>query len=370
VQPATDVLRIFRIGNEYRIEYREIYERSVKVLEENRRSVIDGITAFISSMNRLSCVRGSALDELASLQAAIPNLETSGNAIYRLFLSENIREELSKHSGNLVIRTDEQEIPWEIMHDGAKFLALTYPITRGMLVSGEIRANPVVPHDRLRALFIVNPTGDLPGTEREVESIIRNMGDMVEMTVVRGADANVTNLASMLGQSWDIIHYAGHAVHDRDTPDESGLVLSAGQMLTVTEIKRSLGGNPLIFINACSSGAVSDVSVEPRSLDRVFDVDPLGSVGIATAFMVGGAKGVVSTMWPVNDGSASDFATRFYSHLLADDPMGVALTSSKQYLRSRDPKDVTWSAFIYYGSPEERLSRPTRPLEASSIPVS
>ncbi len=152
-----------------------------------------------------------------------------------------------------------------------------------------------------------------------------------------------------------MIHYAGHAVHDRDTPDESGLVLASGQLLSVTEIKRSLGGNPLIFLNACSSGALSDTVVEVPSSDRIFDADPLGSVGIATGFVVGGAKGVISTMWPVNDVSASDFAGRFYSHLLAGDTIGSSLVESKKYLRSRHPQDISWAAFIYYGSPDEHL---------------
>jgi len=181
----TDVLRIFRTGNEYRIEYRDLYERSIKVLEENRKAVIEGIRAFVSSVNRLAIVRGTALDELASLPLSVPDLKTSGNTIYRLFLSERIREALSSRSGDLVIRTDEQEIPWEIMHDGTKFLALSYPIARGLLVSGEIRVNPVKTHRKPRILFIVNPTGDLPGTEREVETIIAAMRSVADMTVVR-----------------------------------------------------------------------------------------------------------------------------------------------------------------------------------------
>ncbi len=222
------VLRIFKASNEaYNIEYGRVYERSVKVLEENKHNLIGSVHSFVASANRFADVRSDTLDRLANFSVEIPDLETSGKTMYRLFFSERMRNQLAKHSGVLVIRTDEQEVPWEIMHDGEDFLALHHPIVRDIVTGIDIRTNPVAPHTRAKMLIIVDPTEDLPGTRKETEHLVERLHEHMEITVLRGKDATATQVFSLIGRDdWDIIHYAGHARFDEALTDESGLVLS------------------------------------------------------------------------------------------------------------------------------------------------
>ena len=354
----TQTLRIIRTDNEYSLEYRDIYDRGIKVMTESRENLIHSVRTFVTSMNHLTVTRGTTvLDDLSKLDINIPDLADAGQTIYRLFLSERIREGLTHQDGNLIVRTDDQEIPWELMHNGKDFLGLVFPMAREILTTTTRRRNPRTTNRRPKILLIANPTGDLEGTIREVDAIRQGLGSSAEMIEVRCSDASATRIFSLLARDdWDIIHYAGHAYFNEETPNESGLILADRQIVSVGEIRRSLGGNPLICLNACSSGVHhSDTSISAED-----DSDRLDTVGLAGAFVMGGAKGVVATLWPVNDHDASVFATTLYQGLLYGHSIGQSLLASKHSVQKlhadQDPRhNVSWAAFTYYGNPDDKL---------------
>lgn len=107
------------------------------------------------------------------MEIKIPDLKESWNTIYRLYIPENIRENIEKLQTNesLIIKTDEQEIPWKIMHDNNNFLSLKHPISRKIMTRENIRKNKITKNKKVKILFITNPTNDLEWTETETHHI-------------------------------------------------------------------------------------------------------------------------------------------------------------------------------------------------------
>lgn len=342
----TKTLQILKNWNEYSIEYNGVYNKWIKVLENNKNNITSSIDSFVKSMNKLTKTRwASILDKLDKLDIEIPDLKASGSTIYRLFLPNNIRDQLKHQNGNLIIKTDEQEIPWELMHDWDRFLSLKFPIARHIMTRESIRINERTINKKPKILFIINPTWDLPGTEKEVETIIKKLGKKAVITLIKGKKANSLKVFSLLWKDdWDIIHYSGHAYFNKENPDESGIILDNNHIISTSEIKRSLNWNPLIFLNACSSGkSISD--------DEDYSETGQDTIWLASSFIIGWAKWVVSTMWPVNDNIAKDFAIDFYSNFLKWAPVWESILEAKQNSFTKDDKNVTWASFVYYGNP-------------------
>ena len=348
----TKTLQILRNWNEYSIEYDGIYNKWIKVLETNKHNITSSIEDFVKSMNKLTKTRWlNILDKLNKLNIETPDLEESGSTIYRLFLPENIRNELKQQKWNLIIKTDEQEIPWELMHDWENFLCLKFPIARHIMTREHIRINKKTINKKPKILFIINPTWDLDWTEKEAKEIIKKLWKKADISLIKWEKANSIKVFSLLWKDdWDIIHYSGHAYFNKENPDESGIILNNNHIISCSEIKRSLNWNPLIFLNACSSGK----SINDDDFSETWE----DTIGLASSFIIGWAKWVVSTMWPVNDNIAKDFAIDFYSNFLKWVNVWESILEAKQNCFSKECNDtkclngITWASFIYYWDPD------------------
>lgn len=335
------ILQILKSENEYIIEYNGIYNKWIKVLEKNKENITASLYNYVHSVSKLQVRWKDLFDELKNLDIKIPDLKESWNAIYRLYLPENIRESLQTQAWKeaLIIKTDEQEIPWEIMHDNDNFLSLKFPISRKIMTRENIRKNKVLKNKIPKILFITNPTLDLNGTIEETKEIMNHIWKKAEVTLIHGNEVTSTKIFSLLWQDyWDIIHYSWHAYFDTEHPDNSWLVLN-DSIITASEIKRVLNGNPLIFLNACSSGRNDTTDYEKNWED---------TIGTASSFLIGWAKWVIATLWPVSDNVSSRFAIDFYNLFLNNYTIWNALLSSKKEAYINFPNDITWASFIYY----------------------
>lgn len=340
-QLKENILQILKSENEYIIEYNGIYNKWIKVLEKNKENITASLYNYVHSVSKLQMRWKDLFDELKNLDIKIPDLKESWNAIYRLYLPENIRESLQTQTGkeSLIIKTDEQEIPWEIMHDNDNFLSLKFPISRKIMTRENIRKNKVIKNKIPKILFITNPTLDLDWTAQETKEIMNHIWKKAEITLIHGNDVTSTKVFSLLWQDyWDIIHYSWHAYFDTHHPDNSWLVLN-NSIITASEIKRVLNWNPLIFLNACSSGRNDTTDYEKTWED---------TIGTASSFLIGWAKWVIATLWPVSDTVSSRFAIDFYNLFLNNYSIWNALLSSKKEAYINFPNDITWASFIYY----------------------
>src|SRR5690554_686158 len=108
-------------------------------------------------------------------------------------------------------------------------------------------------------------------------------------------------------RSYDVLHYSGHCVYEKDNPMASGWIFTGGERLTAHEIRRIDRVPAFVFSNACESGVTPD-----RSGNRSDALAPT----FAETFFARGVSNFVCTAWPVADLAARDFALVLYAELL------------------------------------------------------
>ncbi len=175
-----------------------------------------------------------------------------------------------------------------------------------------------------------------------------------------GREASVSALAS-LAPSARLIHIAAHAHIDRWDAHRSGLVLAwdaAGQGL---------------FSLADIAGLKLDADLVVLSACRTADGPLLNGEGVqsmANAFLTAGARGVIATLWKVQDAEAEALMESFTTAFVVEGASpGRALRHAKQALRAgtasrgepltaeRPDQEFGnpyyWAAFVYSGAAPE-----------------
>jgi CHAT domain-containing protein len=146
-----------------------------------------------------------------------------------------------------------------------------------------------------------------------------------------------------------VIHYAGHAIEDRNLPFRSRLVLAADPAarrghgtgdLSVEEISSlHLRDTRLVVLAACRAASGPMRNGE-------------GTDSIARAFLATGVRAVVAGLWEVADGSSAELFTDFHRRLLAGEAPSQALRDAQLRLLRRPPPGpdaFAWAAFELVG---------------------
>lgn len=370
-------LSLSKRGNEYEVSFKGSEEMGdaselcefIKVSPDSRLDLIDQINNIVTVLNIFTCTRGTDVEPkeevlkkagieggLGALgdslvQDKIRDLSSLGQLIYTMFLPVSIQKHIENIKEPIILKTNDNEIPWELLHDDKDFLCLKVPIGR-KLRSREIpRVNQATDGKKIRFLFIANPTGDLEGAEEEVDYIVKHLDPDIEVEVLkRGQATNASILSALRSGKYDIIHYSGHAEFNADSPDESAIICANKRKIYAQEIKRVMSGKPFVFLNACGSGR-EKICEEGESYTGS-DTEGLGS-----SFILGGSLGFIGSSWPLPDISAGIFASEFYKHVLAGDSVGEALHKARLHLKNVRPDDINWMAFILYGDPTLTLTK-------------
>jgi CHAT domain-containing protein len=268
-------------------------------------------------------------------------------------------------------------LPFDALVDGAgRYLVETHTITyspsatsyyllaerrqRGLGLDHALLAVGGVPYNRV-SLVKTDPAAgydhtqlsDLPGSTDEVLAARAAVGE-------RGAtlflDSNATASAFKRADlaRYRIIHLAVHGIANAANPDRSALVLlsdpSAGEdgVLQASEIVQLRLRADLVILSAC------DTAVGPVE----------GEEGIETlsrAFLLAGARSVVSTLWSVDDTSSLFLMTRLYAHLASHEPVALALTAAKRDMLLKfghDQAPYHWAAFTLEGAAGDNIPFP------------
>ncbi|HUX77516.1 MAG TPA: CHAT domain-containing protein [Anaerolineae bacterium] len=134
--------------------------------------------------------------------------------------------------------------------------------------------------------------------------------------IVRESGDEVTRALADVSTADQILYFFCHAISkslaERGGPDDSTLVLSGDQRVTLEDLnlfaspRKTLPGAPLVFINACESAELS----------------PLFYDGFVPYFMAKGARGVIGTECETPALFAAEWARRFFDRFLAGEPLG------------------------------------------------
>lgn len=246
---------------------------------------------------------------------------------------------LHASTGPVLVRTNEQEVPWELLHDGTDFLGLRHDLGRRL-----VGKRPVVGGRSIsrvsRALIVGDTIDNLPSAREEVAKVAAWLGGRgIDCKVLLGQEATLLDVVTELASEetpYDLFHFCGHVATGSGT---TGLVMHDRQLLgeVVLQTLSSVGAPPVAFINGCASAGGGEVA------------------SMCMSFMALGAKTVVGTRTEVADEGAWQFAAEFYGRLLAGEPAGAGVRAARAALRERP--DAAWASFILYGDPAAGLTK-------------
>ena len=310
----------------------------------------------------------------------------SGEFLERLLFPADLQQLLSSNAP-LVLTCDSTvaRIHWEMVaqpdprtgggiasEPHRTFLGIHRGFTRQLRTIFAPPPEPPPPPNRvLRVLIIGDPAADnpLPGAQKEA-MLVRDLFEKFKQLVNQAQDKKVgrVEIVALLGpteatrtrvmqelilKSYDVLHYAGHCMYDKQKPSASGWIFTGGKRLSANELSRIDRIPKFVFSNACESGITPD-----RSEERSPELAP----SFAETFFARGVQNFVCTAWPVNDQAALDFAARFYAGLLGLDgkdvePMHVAMREARLTIYDKNYGIRTWGAYQHYGNPYFRLFR-------------
>ena len=258
-----------------------------------------GIINLLNSANR----KGKIGTEL------LARLKELGGLLYDELIPLSIKERLSAtDEQNLVIGIDERlvQIPWELLYDGREFFCQRFSI--GRTVSTRQAVSAVARHIArpLKMQVLADPRGDLAAAYEEGIGIRDEIGRFDEWLDLSLKTTDIkSDYVKAKIRNFDIVHYAGHAEHVADNPEESGWLLSDGK-LSAREIIAMKGLMPmpaLVFSNACQTGHSDQWKLGEDYEEKIF--------GLANAFLLSGVQHYIGTFWEIPDEAGYYFATSF-----------------------------------------------------------
>jgi CHAT domain-containing protein/tetratricopeptide (TPR) repeat protein len=176
---------------------------------------------------------------------------------------------------------------------------------------------------------IINPTGDLPGADKEGEVVASYFAPETRLLLPgekATPDAVLTALKSQT--HW---HFASHGTFSWTDVHQSALIMHGPTRLSVGKLMATEGlGRPrLVVLSACETGLIEITS------------NPDEFVGLPSAFMALGAAGVIGTLWPVNDTATALLMARFYElHIGERLSPATALSRAQAWLRQATNADL------------------------------
>ena len=199
-----------------------------------------------------------------------------------------------------------------------------------------------------REYSIHGPEGDygvkfdeLPNATREAKDVAAELGT----AAVLGGDASIAALLEG-GRGTEIIHIATHAHLDEAHPRQSFLALADGTVTADALYRQDQGvQTSLVVLSAC------DTALGGGHADSV--------IGLANAFLIAGARSVVSTLWPIADDATPIFMSAFYGAIKEGKDLATALRHAQRALLANpDTSDpYFWAPFVLTG----RVANPLAP---------
>jgi hypothetical protein len=278
-----------------------------------------------------------ALDKLRNLGAQIYNYIPTQ-------IQKTIKSIVPKY---LMIETGDLLVPWELAYDGEDFLCSKYCIGKRVFdETRDFRPPPFCIGKKILDLVFIgaSPKG-VPEISVNAELELFDTYDKskrIKLNKLIEPNAKKAKVLDALSKG-DMIHLTCHGKFEEAEPTQSALLLS-DDALTAKEIDAlEIKNWPLIFANACSTGAISGKVI--------------GIGGIARSFLEAGAIAFLGPLFEIPDDIALEFAKEFYNDLLYNDAnVGEAIFNTRKKLRDQFG-GAFWAIFSLYGDPTLNLCR-------------
>ncbi len=253
-------------------------------------------------------------------------------------------------------------VPFEFLFEGIQadgdYLVLKHALSR-CITGVRVKRVPLSPGlfndlwskgEQLRILLVASNTQPpIPGVDREIEVLDGSLKDLFEekgipvrVRTIPTAEATSQVVRKELQKCrYHIVHYTGHGVFDRQSPEKSSLFFwekpnrrGDVEAMPISELRMLLRGSGLRF--AYLSCCLGTKTGEPAQL---LDDDFLG---IADGIIHAGVPSVLGFRWPVSDEGAKTLALAFYQSLAEQGQIDTALLEARCQVAARDRDDITW----------------------------
>ncbi len=304
-------------------------------------------TVDMSKVHKLEVAMEEAVFDRGNPQAALDKLKELGKQIYN-YIPKQIRKTIkSIEPKYLMIETGDLLVPWELAFDGDDFLCSKYCLGKRVFdETRDFRPPPFcIGKKVLDIIFIGASPKNVPEISVDKELELFNVYEStkrIHLQKLVEPDAVKSKVIEVLNKG-DVVHLTCHGKYEEKEPLESALLLS-DDIITADEIDDMEMDNwPLIFANACSTGAISDKMV--------------GVGGIARAFLEAGAIAFLGPLFEIPDDIAIEFAKEFYNNLLFNkENIGEAILNTRKKLRDQFG-GAFWAIFSLYGDPTLSLCK-------------
>ena len=178
----------------------------------------------------------------------------------------------------------------------------------------------------LRSAAVADPAPRLQAatTEiREVANLFEARDKSAKVKLLTGHEGDADTLRGVWSSGADVVHFATHALADLRQPLASLLVLPANDAagtptyLTAGQVQEWRGDADLVFLSACES------AIGPPRFAG-------GMPGLQSAFLRAGARGVIATLWPIEDVLAREFSADFYRRFTGGQTAARALSETQR----------------------------------------
>lgn len=290
----------------------------------------------------------TAIGELRALIARrrggdLPAIRQLARQLYRDLLGP-LQSRLDAHVDRLLISPEGplHALPFALLDDGQRYLIERYPLAivdsasslaalgrrppvaggnvLGVAASGADRSNDAL-RQRIGARM-----APLPAAADEVKQLRRFYPDDSELLL----DAAATEAAVVrASKGARLLHFAVHAVADRERPLDSALVLAADPaavdstgdgLLQLWEVLGELDLHAdLAILSGCDTASGRELNGE-------------GLIGFTRVFQLAGARSVMASLWPVSDRGTEQLMSRFHRLRRAhgDDSVSLRLAILEQ----------------------------------------
>ena len=188
--------------------------------------------------------------------------------------------------------------------------------------------------------------GNLPGSEEEVVTAAGLAGSKSRNTLLLGVRATEAAFKKADLGNRSVIHMAVHGVANTVQPDAAALILLSDPganedgLLQFSEVLHLRLNAQVVVLSACDT-----------AVGRLQGQD--GAATLSRAFLLAGAKSVVSTLWSVDDTVSAFLMKRFYQGLASGKDTAAALTEAKRaVVRTFGTRALPyhWGAFVLEGA--------------------
>lgn len=231
-------------------------------------------------------------------------------------------------------------LPFDSLSDNQVYPLLEYNVTYLPALGITEQFKPVRLNIDDRILLVGNPRGaNLESAEEEVAHVASLFSHHRKLM---GKTADKETVISEINKGYDAVLFSTHGMLDLKNPQMSHLLLADGGKLTLKNITRLRLNTKLVVMSACET-----------HIGKRFGGDEL--MALTRGFLASGCENVLTTLWSVEQNSASQIIVNFFENLKAGlSPAQSLRRSQVRYLENKDIKakqkrPYYWAPFIVIG---------------------